>query len=304
MQTREKQIIKTSWIGIIGNSLLSVLKITVGLTSGSMAVVGDGIDSASDIVTSWITLFTARIISRPPDNKYPYGYAKADTIATIVLGLIIFFAGIQLAISTISQIVQGDIHEMPSMLAVYVTVISIFGKYFLSIIHFRVGKRIKSPMLVANGKNMQNDIVISVGVLVGLFFTFILKMPLLDKITALLISIWIMSVGYKIFIKTNVELMDGVKDPSIYKKVFKAVSRVDHAHNPHRVRIRHVGNLYIVAIDIEVDGSKSVSDSHEIAKKVEKSIKEEVVDVYDVIVHVEPYGNVEKETYGVSDNDI
>jgi cation diffusion facilitator family transporter len=294
MQTREQEIIKTSWIGIIGNSLLSALKITVGLISGSMAVVGDGIDSASDIVTSWITLFTARIISRPPDNKYPYGYAKADTIATIVLGLIIFFAGIQLAIST----------EMPSMLAVYVTGISILGKYFLSIIHFRIGKRIKSPMLVANGKNMQNDIVISVGVLVGLFFTFILKMPILDKITALLISVWIMRVGYKIFIKTNVELMDGVKDPSIYKKVFKAVSRVDHAHNPHRVRIRHVGNLYIIAIDIEVDGSKSVSDSHEIAKKVENSIKKEVVDVYDVIVHVEPYGNVEKETYGVSDKDI
>jgi len=78
-----------------------------------------------DIVTSWITLFTARIISRPPDARYSYGYAKADTLATLVLAFIIFFAGAQLAISTVTQLVKGNYTEIPSMLAIYVTSVSI-----------------------------------------------------------------------------------------------------------------------------------------------------------------------------------
>ena len=92
---RERKIINASWIAIIANALLSVLKIVVGIIAGSFAVIADGIDSASDVLTSLITLFTAHIISRPPDIKYAYGYNKADTVATKLLAFIIFFAGAQ-----------------------------------------------------------------------------------------------------------------------------------------------------------------------------------------------------------------
>jgi len=272
--------------------------------SGSMAVVGDGIDSASDIITSWITLFTARIISKPPDPKYPYGYHKADTIATLALAFVIFFAGAQLGISTVLQIIKGEGRELPSMLAVYVTLFSIVGKFILAFVHFKVGKRIKSPMLIANGKNMQNDILISVGVLLGLFFTFILKMPIMDKVTALLVSIWIMKTGFQIFLKTNVELMDGVNDPGIYKKVFEIIGNIEGVYNPHKVRIRQIGNLYLIAIDIEVKGAITVDESHEISKKVEDELKKEIVNVYDILVHVEPLGNIEKEVFGVKNEDL
>ena len=90
---REKKIIRASQVSIAGNATLSLLKIVVGLIAGSLAVVADGVDSASDIITSLITLYTAYIIGRPPDPKFPYGYNKADTIATKVLAFIIFFAG-------------------------------------------------------------------------------------------------------------------------------------------------------------------------------------------------------------------
>lgn len=304
MKNRTSLIIRTSWIGIIGNSILSLLKIILGLISGSLAVVGDGIDSAGDIITSWITLFTARIISRPPDTKYAYGYAKADTLATTVLAYIIFFAGTQLAISTITQLIKGNYTEIPSLLAIYVTSVSIVGKLVLSYIHFRVGKRINSSMLIANGKNMQNDVIISVGVLIGLFFTQVLQLPVIDKVVALLISIWIMRVGLKVFLHTNIELMDGVKDPAIYDQIINAVSRIPHASNPHRMRIHQIGASYMITCDIEVDGNITVNESHDIAKRVEESIKAEIVNVYDVMVHVEPAGNIEREVYGVSDQEV
>ena len=93
MKERTLQIKQASWVGIIGNTLLAAVKILVGFISGSLAVIGDGIDTLSDVLTYVITLFTARLISKPPDPKYPYGYKKAETISTKVLSFIIFFAG-------------------------------------------------------------------------------------------------------------------------------------------------------------------------------------------------------------------
>ena len=110
------------------------MKIGIGLYAGSLAVVGDGIDSSTDVVISIITLITARILSRPPDKKYPYGYGKADTIATKALSFVIFFAGLQLMITTITKLVTGEVAVMPDKLAIYVTVFSILGKFFLSVL--------------------------------------------------------------------------------------------------------------------------------------------------------------------------
>jgi cation diffusion facilitator family transporter len=216
-------IIKASWVALTGNVFLSILKIITGIISGSLAVLADGIDSASDIVTSLITLFTARIMRRPPSPEYPYGYLKADTIATKALSFVILFAGIQLAITTIHGFFEGKPREMPEMWAIYVTLISLTGKIFLSVHQFRKGRQTNSEMLKANARNMQNDVFISLAVLVGLFFTFILKMPVLDSITALAVSIWIIKVGLQIFMQTNRDLMDGVSDKGLYQKVFKAI---------------------------------------------------------------------------------
>jgi cation diffusion facilitator family transporter len=107
MENREKLIVRASWVSIGGNALLSGLKIVIGLLSGSLAVVADGVDSAGDIVASIITLFTAHVVSRPPNLKFAYGYERADTIASKLLAFIIFFAGIQLAMSTVLRLHEG-----------------------------------------------------------------------------------------------------------------------------------------------------------------------------------------------------
>ncbi len=305
MNSRQKTIIRASWISIMGNLMLALLKITVGLIAGSLAVVGDGIDSASDIATSFITLITARVLGRPPNIRFPYGYEKADTVATKALSFVILFAGAQLMISTISRLVSGEIPDLPSTLAVWVTVFSIVAKMGLSVYLRRTGKKVDSFMLKANGKNMQNDVLISSGVLVGLFFTFILDMPIFDTITALAVSVWIIKVGVQIFFQTNMELMDGMKDPILYCEIFGAVKKVKGAHNPHRVRVRKIGNLHMISMDIEVEPLMSVHDAHDIAQKVEKQIKLQLPNVYDIIVHVEPLGNEEKgEKFGLREKDV
>jgi cation diffusion facilitator family transporter len=305
MGKREDNIVKASVYNIIGNAILAVAKITIGLLSGSLAVVGDGIDSASDIVASVITLVTARVMTRSPNVKYPYGYAKADTIATKALSFIIFFAGAQLAISTISKLFDGYESEIPSMLAIYVTVFSIIGKIALSAHQYRVGKQFESQMLIANAKNMQNDIFTSVGVLIGLFFTMTLEMPILDAITALVISFWIMKSAYDIFMETNTELMEGIEDKQIYKEILKVVESIDGAENAHRIRVRKFAHKFVIELDFEVDGNMTVQQSHDISKQVEEGLKNQIDNVHDIITHVDPLGEIEQdEQFGISKKNL
>jgi len=303
--TREQKIIRASWWAIAGNALLAFLKLAAGFISGSFAVIADGIDSVSDIVSSVVVLVAARIIARPPNIKFPYGYKKADTVATKVLSFMIFFAGAQLAYSTVRILVAGVSMETPGGLAIWVTLISILGKFFLTILLSRTGKKVESTMLIANAKNMRNDILLSLSVLASLIFTVVLKEPLIDRIIALLISLFIMYTGFKIFMKSNIDLMDGIDNPGVYDKLFLSVHSVEGAHNPHRVRARKIGHYYMINLVMEVDPDLSVKEAHDIAKNVENSIKSNLRNIYDVMVHVEPLGNLEEdEKYGITETEI
>lgn len=302
---REQKIIRASWWAIVGNGILAVLKLSIGFISGSFALIADGIDSTTDIASSLVVLLAARIIAKPPNIKFPYGYSKADTVAAKVLSFIIFFAGAQLAYSTIRILLKGAAMETPGSIAIWITMVSILGKLILTLLLSRTGKKVDSPMLIANARNMRNDILISVSVLASLLFTILLKEPLIDRIIALAISGFIMYSAFKIFMKSNVDLMDGIDDTEVYNRLFAAVNEVEGVHNAHRVRARKIGHHYMVNLDIEVHPYLTVKDAHEIARNVEESIKSKLKNIYDVMVHVEPLGNQEEdEKYGITESEI
>lgn len=295
----QKQVLRASFASIIGNGLLSVAKLVVGFISGSFAVVSDGIDSASDVAISVVIAVTAKIMSRKPNVKYVYGYAKAESIATKILSMAIFFAGAQMLFSAVRHLVSGEQREMPGIIAVYVTVASIVCKLLLSLYQTSVGRRTGSSMLMANGVNMRNDVVISLSVLVGLFFSFVLDMPVLDSVTALLVSCFIIRSSIKIFMDSNIELMDGVKDTSVYGRIFEAIEKVNGISNPHRVRSRSIGGKYMITLDVEADGNMTLSQAHLLASEVEQSIRESIPEVYDIVVHVEPVGTHPENVFGL-----
>lgn len=298
---RVKEIQKASVVGIAGNAVLSVLKIGAGATGGSYALISDGIDSATDIITSLITLYASRIVNLPPDEEHPYGHGRVETLATKVLSFIIFFAGAQLAFSAVKNLVLGIKRAIPNSLVIYFVLLSIAGKVFLAFYKNKIGKKVESSMLLADAKNMRNDVIISVSVFIGLGATFLLKMPILDTVTALIISLWIMKSALSIFIETSFELMDGMQDKSIYQKVFSAACSIEGVRNPHKTRIRKINTQYIIDMEIEVDGSLTVKEGHDKATDVRRCIQSQVKNVYDVIIHVEPIGNKETaDTFGLS----
>ncbi len=299
MEERGSLLNKASVIALVGNAILAAAKLAIGFLSGSLAVVGDGIDSSTDVVIAVVALFTARIVDKPGDREHPYGHSRAETVATTILAFIVFFAGSQLLVRTATALISGEAAELPSRIAIAVTAVSIVGKLLLSWSQFHYGKKAGSSMLIANGKNMRGDVVISASVLVGLGFTFLLRMPILDRVTALLVSFWIIKVAAGIFREVNTELMDGTDGEGPYGEIFAAVSSVAGAGNPHRTRVRRLGSILIVDLDIEVDPELSVAAAHGIAVEVERAIKRALPEVYDVIVHIEPRGNSEDERFGV-----
>jgi cation diffusion facilitator family transporter len=305
LDRRTKSIIRAAWIGIMGNVLLALFKISGGFIAGSWAVIGDGVDTTSDIVSFIVILIAARITARPPSPQYPYGYDRAETIATKLLAFVIFFAGAQLLFISISSFFEDEVRAIPSMLAIYITLGSVIGKLLLTWWMYRQGKNTQSSMLLANAKNMRTDIVLSLTVLSGLFFAIYRQVALIDPIMTIVVSLWIMYTGFGIFMETSRELMDGVSDTTLYKKIFDAVKSVPGAYNPHRARIRKMANMYLIDLDIEVDAHLNVLEAHEIGEAVEQSIKHNIRNVYDIMVHIEPVGHVEKgEKFGLTRRDV
>ena len=296
---------KASWAGIIGNLFLSILKITAGIIASSLAVIGDGIDSLSDVVTSMVTLYAAKAGAVPPDPDHPWGHGRVETIATKTLSLIIIMAGLQLLSMTVRKLTGAEIVEIPGKLALAASGISIAGKSMLAGYKFHAGRITESHMMRADAINMRNDILLSFAVLTGVFFTRILNLPILDVTAGFAVSIWIIISGYKVFLHTNTELMDSVEDKTVYRHVFEAVETIQGVSNPHRVRIRGLNSLYVIDLDVEVDGNLTVSEAHCLACTLEVEIRRRIKKVFDIMVHIEPAGVPDhQEGYGLVPEDI
>jgi cation diffusion facilitator family transporter len=300
---RKARIIKTaSYTALAGNTLLAAVKIGSGIHSGSLAVLGDGIDSSVDVLIAIMSLIVARIISRPADQDHPWGHGRAETVATALLACILFFAGAQLILNSGRDLLFGGRREVPAPLALAGTIISIGGKALLAWSQYLFGKKAGSSMLRANAKNMAGDVILSAGVLAGLGLSMLFHIGQIDSAAAILVGLWVIKSAVGIFLEANAELMDGGSNGEFYRAVFNAVRSVEGAGNPHRVRMRRIAGLWDIDIDIEVALDLTVSEAHQIATTVEQAIKERVEGVYDIMVHIEPAGySHRREGYGLNE---
>jgi len=308
-QNTRTEIMRTaSFIALGGNLLLCILKLTVGLITGSLAVLGDGIDTTTDVGIAVMAVLVSFVINKPSDSRYPWGRQRAETIASMVLAFIIMFAGIQLFIASINKLIQvykGTLLPMPQRIAIIVTAISIAGKLLLALNQYFLGKKAQSLMILANARNMVNDIVISSSVLIGFIISLLFHAPYFDPLIALIVSCLIIKSAVTLFIELNVELMDGNTNKQLYERLFSAVATIPEVKNPHRARIRKMANLWDIDLDIEVDGSMPVSEAHNIAEKTSLVIRQALGNVYDIVIHIEPYNSDrEGECYGLSLEDM
>ena len=308
LEDKSKIIRRASIVALLGNIFIFLIKLITAYFTSSLAILADAIDTGSDIGIAVMTLVVSFIIKLPSSKKYPYGRHRAETIASLILSLTIVTMGFQLLITSIKKLFSQNqvLDDKFQLVAILVIITSVVFKFLLALNQFVLAKKANSAMILANAKNMTNDILLSSSVLIGISFSYYFHLIYLDLIVALIISLFILHSGFSLFWELNIELMDGNNKNILYKKLFNTVAEMKNVYNPHRARIRKMANLFDINLDIEVDANTTVYQAHKIAEELTSKIKQNIENVYDVVIHIEPHGikNDEEEGFGLCPQDV
>ena len=291
--TREKDIYKTTLWGSVVNFILLTLKFIAGFVGNSSAMIADAVHSLSDFITDIIVIVFVRISSKPQDEGHDYGHGKYETLATAIIGVILFFVGIGILINSTESIIdvyKGKELEAPSILALAAAAISILAKEILYQYTVLKGKGLNSKAVIANAWHHRSDAFSSVGTLIGIGGAMFLdtKWRVLDPIAAFVVSLFIVKVSVELVKPCVDELLEKSLPKDVEDKIIDIVLSQPEVSSPHHLRTRYIGNNIAIEIHIRLDGSMSLKDAHDITKKIEISLKEEFGPDTHIGIHFEP----------------
>ncbi len=290
---RKREIYKATIIGSICNLLLLVFKFVAGIVGHSAAMVADAVHSMSDFATDIIILLCVRISGKPQDKDHDYGHGKYETLATVVVGLILFGVGLGILWNGVEKIwlsINGVQLEEPGILAFIAAIVSILIKEALCRYTAFVGKESGSQTLVANAWHHRSDALSSIGTAVGIGGAILLgpSWRLLDPLAAVVVSGFIIRVAYKLIVPCIDELMEKSLPDDIKQEIEREVSAIPGVFDPHNLRTRKIGNGYAVNVHVRMDAGLTVAQSHEITREIEHTIRRILGGNAFVYVHVEP----------------
>ncbi len=272
------------WLSIVGNVVLSLVKLAVGVAYGSVALVSDGVHSLSDVLTSIIGLWGLRVSLKPPDSSHPFGHARFEPLVAFMLGEILLLVSYEIGKEAILQIFHKTQREVNFVL-IYVAGISIIAKEVMARYALYVGKRYNNQILIADAYHHRSDALSSVVVVVGLLAQK-LGFSYGDALAALIVAIMLVKLSWDIMRK-NVKFLTGEAPPcEILDRIKREVLKHPNVVGVHNLRAHYVGTNLHVQVHIEVPSECSLEKAHSIEKDIEKAI--ESLDVVDkAFVHVD-----------------
>jgi cation diffusion facilitator family transporter len=275
-------------VGALVNAFLILFKFLAGVFGQSQALIADAVHSVSDLFTDFVVLLGLRIGRKAPDEEHPFGHARIETLASATVGLALIATALYLGINAALNIYR-HIEYHPTGLALIGAAVSIALKEGLYHYTVHTGRRIKSQLVVANAWHQRSDALSSVAVLLGVVGARLKPTwHVLDSFAALLVSFFIVKVGLEILRTTLREFTDTAPQPEILNKIANCIRSVEGVIDMHDLRVRTSGGLYQMETHIVVDGALTVTEGHRIAKAAESCLAEEVSDLDQIIVHVDP----------------
>ena len=290
---RTRKIYRATWIGMVVNIALSLLKLAAGILGRSGAMIADAVHSISDLATDVIVLIFARISSKPEDAGHNYGHGKYETLASILISLTLIAVGggiLADSIRNIRLVLTGEIIGRPGAIALIAAAISIVAKEVLYRYTVRVGRQTDSPSVVANAWHHRSDALSSLGTLVGIGCAYFLgdKWRIADPIAALIVAVFIFKVAFDL-IRTGVgELLEKSLPEETEREILRIVTLDPAVREPHNLRTRRIGAAIAIEIHIRVDGAMTVARSHALTVGIERRLRERFGEGTMIAVHVEP----------------
>lgn len=296
MDSREKAIYKVTLVGTAVNAALIVLKFLAGIVGRSSALIADAVHSMSDFITDVIVLVFVHIAGRPKDKGHDYGHGKFETFATMIIGVILIFAGVALMINGIKLISKsfgGYELPQPTYLALAIALASIVSKEVLFRYTMRAGIRWNSQAVRANAWHHRSDAISSIGTLVGVAGAMFLghKWRVLDPIAAVVVSLFIIKSGYDIMKPAIGDLLERSlpdADENNIRKIVMSVNGIDRVGN---LRTRRVGNTVVIDLTAKMDGQLTLCEAHEKVTEAELLLRKSYGMDTIISIHMEPVSN-------------
>ena len=287
MDVRYQEVRKVTLVGAAVDLLLGVVKILVGVTAGSQALIADGVHSLSDLATDFLVLFAAKHSHRKADDEHPYGHGRIETVATVVLGVALVIVALGICYDAVRRLLDPALLLHPGWLALIVAAISVVSKELIYQYTARVARRLRSKMLEANAWHSRSDAISSIVVVIGVLGT-MAGFPYLDALAAVAVALMVAKIGWDLLWKSLQELIDTALDPAEVEEIRKTILGVGGVRACHMLRTRHSGSDVLVDVHILVDPVLSVSEGHQIGESVRARMMQTLEDVSDVTVHIDP----------------
>lgn len=290
---REKEIYKVTLRGSLVNFILLIFKFISGIVGNSSAMIADAVHSLSDFITDIIVLAFVHISSKPQDKEHDYGHGKFETLATTIIGIVLFAVGIGIFLNSTIDIIgifKGKQLPSPGWLALAAAIISIVSKELIFRYTKIKGEKLNSKSLIANAWHHRSDALSSIGTLVGIGGAIFLngRWSVLDPIAALIVSLFIMKVSIKLIKPCIEELLEKSLPEEMENKILNIILSFPEVSSPHHLRTRYIGNNIAIEFHIRMDGSTSLSEAHEISRKIETALREEFGQNTFIGIHMEP----------------
>ncbi|MDE6832618.1 MAG: cation diffusion facilitator family transporter, partial [Muribaculaceae bacterium] len=281
-------------VGSVVNAALIAVKLLAGIFGRSSALIADGVHSLTDFVSDVIVLIFVKIAGKPSDKGHDYGHGKFETLATLIIGLILLVAGVGLGVEGVLQIVRslhGELLPEPSWIALVVALVSIVAKEILYRYTISWGKRLNSDAVRANAWHHRSDAISSFGTAVGIAGAIFLgqKFRILDPIAAAIVSVFVIKSGYDIMKPCISELLESSLPDSQVKTLEDIIMSTPGVKGFHHLRTRKVGNSIVIDVHIKLDGSLRLVEAHNIATAVETAIKDRFGKSSIINIHMEPW---------------
>lgn len=277
--------VKIARLSVLSNSLLIIMKLIVGIISGSVSIISEAIHSSMDLVAAIIAFFAVRVSDTPPDPKHPYGHGKVENISGVVEGVLILVAAVWIIVEAIRKLL-GESIELESIgLGALIMFISAVINTIVSRMLYKVARETKSLALEADALHLKTDVYTSLGVAVGLGLIMLTGVKWLDPVVAILVALFIIKESMVLLKKAFSPLLDSSWGDDEIEDLEKRLNKMEV--NYHDLRTRRAGNYRFVDIHIQIPEGESVGNAHQYCDKIENDLKDSYENLT-VTIHVEP----------------
>ena len=295
----KKDVIKDEGVkiityGLIGNVFLALLKGSVGLVFASQVLTADAVNSAGDVMTTFVVLLGLRYAIKPHDEDHHYGHGKMEALVSLFVGIFILIGTGFLVRNIIMTLINGQTPE-PSVIALAAAVVSIVVKVAMFRMTYTAGKKLNSIAIMTSAKDYRNDIVATSGAVVAIALAIIGKaagihvlIAYSEPVMAFIIALFIVKTAVEIITESSKMLLDAAPDKETVAGIRAAIDEVEGIAYINWVKCRKMGRGLLVDVAIEVDGSLKVSAGHEIGDDAKFAVMARFPEVLDVIIHINP----------------